>query len=593
MAIPTLTLGSFNLTDWAGTQYATSIIAEGTSKGAPVPIEVAVKSWLQDGSIVVTQGYDNRTVNLRVKLRGTSLTAVANAEAALNLELGKTNTLTWTPASGPASVFVVVTSSMEPSPSTDEDIAEGLATPWRTYNLRLLCEAFVRSTTEVTTAALAGSGTTTTNVDTMGAATGWSATSNGVGVSVVNAAGPPTTNSATQPSAAGAYTIAMTKTISTSTSSLKYLIVDWTGTVSGADYFISDDLDAFGDGVALSRLATNISPTAGYTRTWFGPIAASSITSLRLEWASDVPRPGATGSRVLSLDNIAVSDVKPGTGTARQQIRTIAVSGSARTQGSLTVESATAALGDTLVYVYPSDPTTTSYVPAMRQFRTSGNTVTADSTLLSGSRESTTGSGITYTIPNARLPQGNYLLIARLQWIGGTTTPVMNYTAQAVLNATNIGPAVTGSAQITVTSTYQNFTLGRLVLPTLDLPPSSAASITLNLRTTGLPDCDEVWLFNTTIGQLVQVQCGTGAGAVGGAARRLFIRPADILTPRPTVRIGHSADGSDSFAPSALQSWMPPQFNPPEVNVFTATSNATDSGASLRHYPRWHTHAAS
>jgi hypothetical protein len=35
-----------------------------------VPIEVAVKSWLQDGSIVVTQGYDNRTVTLRVRLRG-------------------------------------------------------------------------------------------------------------------------------------------------------------------------------------------------------------------------------------------------------------------------------------------------------------------------------------------------------------------------------------------------------------------------------------------------------------------------------------------------------------------------------------------
>jgi hypothetical protein len=61
MAFPSLVLGSFNLTDWAGVAYNTSVIAEGTSRGAPVPIEVAVKSWLQDGSVVVTQGYDNRT----------------------------------------------------------------------------------------------------------------------------------------------------------------------------------------------------------------------------------------------------------------------------------------------------------------------------------------------------------------------------------------------------------------------------------------------------------------------------------------------------------------------------------------------------
>jgi hypothetical protein len=69
VAIPQLVLGAFNLTDWTGATYATSVIAEGTSKGAPVPLEQAVKSWLQDGSIVVTQGYDNRTVTLRVKIR--------------------------------------------------------------------------------------------------------------------------------------------------------------------------------------------------------------------------------------------------------------------------------------------------------------------------------------------------------------------------------------------------------------------------------------------------------------------------------------------------------------------------------------------
>jgi hypothetical protein len=31
MAFPSLVLGSFNLTDWAGVAYNTSVIAEGTS----------------------------------------------------------------------------------------------------------------------------------------------------------------------------------------------------------------------------------------------------------------------------------------------------------------------------------------------------------------------------------------------------------------------------------------------------------------------------------------------------------------------------------------------------------------------------------
>ena len=70
MALPTLTLGNFELTDFAGATYGVSVIAEGTSRGAPVPINVAVKSWLQDGSVVVTQGFDNRDVTLRVRLRG-------------------------------------------------------------------------------------------------------------------------------------------------------------------------------------------------------------------------------------------------------------------------------------------------------------------------------------------------------------------------------------------------------------------------------------------------------------------------------------------------------------------------------------------
>src|SRR4030095_16937821 len=159
VTVPSLVLGTFLLMNPAGT---VKVMAEGTSRGAPVALEAAVKSWLQDGSIVVTQGYDNREVSLRVRLYGDNLTDLATAEAALFAELGKPNTLTWTPVNGPASVFGVVTSSLE---FVENDDAEAVGDPWRTYSLRLVCEAFVRSASEVTAAALAASGTTTTLVN--------------------------------------------------------------------------------------------------------------------------------------------------------------------------------------------------------------------------------------------------------------------------------------------------------------------------------------------------------------------------------------------------------------------------------------------
>ncbi len=95
------------------------------------------------------------------------------------------------------------------------------------------------------------------------------------------------------------------------------------------------------------------------------------------------------------------------------------------------------------------------------------------------------------------------------------------------------------------------------------------------------------------------VNCGTAPAAVGGPAKRLFIEPATSENPLPTVRIGHSADRSDAYYPGAqsrtgsLVSWEIPVFEPPMVNVFVCTAQATDTTVALRHYPRWDLNAAS
>jgi hypothetical protein len=590
MTLPTLTLGDFDLTDWSGSNFGVSVIAEGTSRGAPVPIEVAVKSWLQDGSVVFTQGYDNRTVSLRVRLRGPDLAAVAEAEAALFAELGKPNLLTWDAGDGYSvpSVFVVVTSSMEHSPSQDEDLAERIAFPWRTYNLRLLCEAFVRSVDEVVAPALAASGTTTTLVDNGSSATGWTGTINGASSAIgVSTSAVGFTSAALD----GLVTMALTRTGSITTSSTKYLMVDWRGQADAP-------LTATGDGVALERISQTNSPVAGYTRTWFY-VAASSVTTLVLTQASYWPL--GQLARPLFVDNINRTDVRPSLGSSRQLLRTISVTGSARTPGRLAIEHESAALGTVLAYTWSGGAE--GYSPPLRPYRVSGGAVTTDATKLSGAYEPIKSTTITFDVPISKVSPGLHLLMLALvtaSVTSGSTTTV-TWTSQARLNSSNLGPAQTGTTTIppgSIGPTGAAFAVvARLTLPTVAADPNSGAvqRITLTATTT-LADLklDDGWLFHQD-GQLTSAYVGSGTPVLGVDCNRLWIEPPTVLRPRPTVRVGFNPDRSDAHDPypGNLFCWQPPQFNPGTVNLFTVTSGTTDADASLCYFPTWHSHAAS
>jgi hypothetical protein len=629
MAIPSLVLGSFNLTDWSGSRFATSVIAEGTSRGTPVPIEVAVKSWLQDGSIVVTQGYDNRTVTLRVKLRGTSLTAVANAEAALNAELGKPNTLTWTPASGPASVFVVVTSSMDPSPSTDEDIAEGLASPWRTYNLRLVCEAFVRSAAEVVATAL-GSGTqtviptpTSVTIDSGSSTTGWTAayyqfafddatimssgsatpsTGTFIGATAIQVLTP---TQDTTPAHIYARIEALRTGTAIDVSVTKQIVVTWawdSGAYGSAGQSAAQNIRLLvNEGTTPVYLDLVSGTTSPGKTTWTEAIFAvpssmSSISTMRflLDMFSFRSVGTFSAQEAFYIDSVVRNNANTSVSTPRQLQRTIAVAGSARTQGSVTVEHATSALGDVLAYFWPD--VGVNYSPALRQFRTSGGGVTADTTLVSGARENLVGATTVFTVPASRVAAGLHLLMARLG--GANTTATVTWTATTVINSVDTGPTSTGTRVVPITTAYQIIPLDRVMLPTREVNALSATAqvkitltATVSSGTTAL--LDEMWFFNSTIGQLIQVACGTAAPSSGGSSNRMFIKPATVTNPRPILRVGFASDESDSAFALATSAWEFPQFMPSITNVFTATTNALDAAVTLRHYPRWHSNAAS
>jgi hypothetical protein len=387
----------------------------------------------------------------------------------------------------------------------------------------------------------------------------------------------------------GKVTIALTRSGSITTSSTKYLQIDWAAQASGFAML------ATGDGTNLTKISEMQSPTAGYIRTTF-LVSAASISTLVLKVATDnVTGAGVDTATVRSLyvDNINRTDVLPQFGTTRQLQRTIDVAGSARSPGAIAIEHASSSLGETLAYFWPDD--STAYSPPLRQYRVSGGTVTGDGTMVSGSTEPLSGSTVTWDIPAKRLIDGGHLLMARLLC---TTSATLTYTYRLRINSTDVGPTTTGTYALGTTAdgagtTMRIKAIGKLMLPPVSVPKTTGAVVRLTLTASATTTLDEAWLFNSDVGQLIWVDCDRGTAASGGPAKRLFIEPASVTTPRPTVRIGHSADRSDSFTPTLLYSWQFPQMAPPRENVFTVTCNALEASASYRAYARWHGQVAS
>lgn len=579
-----LVLGALDLIDPRGLPFAVETLAEGTDLGNPQPIEVAIRHLLQDGSIVEHEGDDNREIALRIIITAPTGIGLAKGVEALAAELYRRNTLTYLPPDGlgAPTVYDVITSSLQ---RQTDDLAE-VKLGARYYSVRLVCEPFGRSETEVISPALAASGITTTLVDAGAATTNWTGAigSTAATVEVVSGAVGVTTTALV-----GAVTIGLTRTAAITTSATKYLVVDWKATPVGSLGSVIG-VRAHGDGVELERVAQTPSPTAGFTRSWFY-VQAASVAVLRLDAAFN-----NTGNesvvRAFHVDNIDRTDTKPVIGTARQLLRSVEVAGSARTQGLLVVEHATSALGDAMVYTWPDD--NSGYIPATRShYRSGGGVVTSDAALVSGARDA---DQMFLSIPLNRVPEGKCVIMGRLRSNTGVSTSV-NYTiatsASVEMNGTDLIFAVWDDPTVALTGTaWVNAVLGHLSLPLIDVADPSQATLELSLMRTSV-QFDEIWLFNTSIGALTIVPCGTAAPAKGGASNRLYLEPATADRARPIVRRGYAADGSDAFYASDASSWEMPEFKPPRVNIFTVTSNATGADVEMRHFPRWHDTAVS
>lgn len=571
--IPRLLFGDLDLTD------APYSLTFGRDFGAAEVGSESLALLLQDGEIEVSTRAGNRTMTFAVLIEGDMLT-MAEAEATLAFEADKPrNTLILEPGDdfGPPAVYETFRAQATQE-FTDEAEMNGL----RVWRVTLRARPFARSSTLVESIGTSAGGVTPTvvTINAGDAVTGWAV------------AGPPGSltdqgaylRAAMQTSGPGFGTTQWTYTpaspIDLSVTRIVSLVM-WGG--STTETSLSATPRFYADGTEYPLL--QVSTETGSRQRFYYQVPPGVSSAASIGWASPI----TTSIGNVNFTSLQRTDMLPAIGTTRQKSRTVQVAGSARTEGSLTVEHESSSLGSTLIYTWPQG-LAAGYTPPLRARRVSGGTATTDSSLVSGARD-LLDTAVVFDVPVSDLIAGTHQLVTRLK-SDAATAQTVNYTAQLRIGGADVGTATTGSHVHTfgTTNAWRNVVLGRLMLPPADVPAGSTATVrvTLVAASAGASniDLDDAWLFNTTVGDLSWVECPS--------SQRLWLNTATTQVPRPTVYRGNAEDQTDAAYPGDdLRAFGSHRFTPPLMNVFTVTSGALDAAVSLTHYPHFIGHPTS
>ncbi|UUW88406.1 hypothetical protein [Pimelobacter simplex] len=569
--------------------YLVQAMAEDSHFDNPKALVQVVKSLLTDGSLAVIEGWDNRECPIRLRISAPSATAgpaLAEAEAVLmaQLQADSKAPLLWTPpASGSATnVFDVVAASLERDNSQGWDLEEQLR-EYRYYTLTLTCLPFARTANRVVVPAipLPPPSPTTVDIDACTSTTGWSALNTTVATAGGYVeAGPSGVKN-------GRSYFDMTRTGSVSMGATPYLrvtaqLVD-TATATTLPLALSATTNT---GSAALVATAPSSLVSGATDVYFQPGATLTLMRFYAELLSG----GVVATARLRIHHVARTDTIPGAGTNRQRSRAVTVRGSARTQAAIRLFDATtptpAALGtDILVHTSSN----TDWRPALRPYRVSGPTVTADATMVSGARESLSGSPSTvYRIPARLLTEGTYALMAR-----GNVTPtaVVGWSARIVsaAGATTVGSSVVVSGTTTPAGTggaYRIFNLALLSLPVVRAEADQMVEISINMTSIGPGSLllDEAWLFGLHDGVLTWL-------GDSDSLTWIEIRSPELGAARPSVYGGTGTKGTNPVCIDwKCLSFGAHRFTPGAMQIYTVTSTSVASQSEIEFYPRGHSH---
>ncbi|MBA2952106.1 hypothetical protein GON03_19005 [Nocardioides sp. MAH-18] len=571
----------------SGETYSFNVLDPETHWGNPQPITVTLLSLMTSGSRVIKLRDENREPSIALTIKASGGAGLAAAEKALVAVVGKPAELKWQPPSPTAAltVFDVVWSRLDHKMDSVGSIGERFLR--RSYAIALQALPGARGATKIITPAVATA--TPTVIDSAASTTNWAVLSPaGATLSVVSGAVRSTYNPATS-IGAGLYGSALRRTAAVSTSTEKYISIDWKTSIPS---IVGAQTNATTGN--LPEVRREPGAVAGFTRSWYQ--VPDSVTSLA--WIQfGIVHPASTGSATLEIDLVQTAATLPISGTARQLSRTINPGGSLPTEGTILVQHPTTALGTTVVF---SHPVMGGYSPPLRQWRVASSAVTADSTRVSGAYN-LLDTVSQFSIPNTAIPEGGCQLWVRAAsgFVGSTT---MFWSVYAALPGGIIGGVLLqGSTTITfpaIAPTNYLFPIASFPLPVARAGVAGRTLVEIQAgdNSTKLVYFDEAYLFATERGRLTVVDCGSAAPSPGGSANRLKIAAPSLDEPNGSIMIGTAADWSDAFTPATsaiLCDQTGHLFDPDGSVTFTVTPNVTDASVSFEHYRRSHTHAES
>lgn len=562
--------------------YAIEAMADGTNFGNPEALIEIVRSLLTDGSLAVLEGWDNRTVPIRLRLSaptaiaGPALAAAESALMAAILATPKAPLIYVPPAQDAATcVFDVVAAKLDRDTSDGWDQDEVMREE-RYYLLTLTCLPFARTENTVVVPALGepptpGSPPIVVDIDTCASFAGWAvsftnmtATSSGSTGGYIYATGTKQPNSSTA--------IRLTRTGAVTMGTEPILKVTATWTASATPETISASFDGGAAVYPLARFGNDL---------FFDAPASFNTVAFTLAYADLAITP----ARSLRILNVARTDsIGTPTGTTRQLSRTANVSGSAPTQAAVRLYDETpAALGaDVLVFTSPS----TSLQPPISSLLYSGATPSPNAARISGKSISLDNS-LVFRIPAASVPPGTYAVVAR---VSNSSASVMPVVVSARLIEVDGSDSLASGAEVSCGATVPVTSLSVFSLGALSLPPAlSEGDQLIELTLAAEVDdnqgaLDELWLFDLTHGALTWVQSSEDIAW-------MEIRSPELGATRPSVFGGAGAVSENGVSIDHLcQSFGAHRFDPGLMQVFTVCSSSLVSQSEIEFYPRGHSH---
>lgn len=557
--------------------YTLSVLADGATFGGPQAGVREIVSMLADGNLVTYDRAGNRVAEFTVLIEGADGVALQAGEVALRRELYRPNTVTWMPPAdfSAPTVYQVVTSDMSPL-FDDIDEMKGR----RKFRVTLTCAPFARSLNPVTIAAMEApaptpTSATITNADTT---TGFTATIAdyypGGGLPLM--ANVVTDEGAYAQTSGSGYWLSLrmiyTPAAPVSMTSTTYLVVEVSGSPSPRFRLTINGVEA------SAVPALSVATSAGTVKFVFDT-AGGSLSKIALGFDEKSSTPV---SRTINVHDISRTDTLPQV-TKRQTTRTVDVLGTERTPASVHVQSpdGVSNLGMTIVHTSPEDDS--GYAPPLRRWRVSGATTpTADSSTMSGAREPiTVANPFVAEVPNLAVPEGGYLLAARLRIASGTAATI-NWATDTRIDGVAEG-YVTDYVTVDFPSTGTWFFVP-IAAVTLPSVRSMSGKVRI-LLSSATAELDEAWIY--------RVDDGCALSWVHNVTKpHLWLDPPDLTSSVRRIWVGADAGRADASHPGAnLGTHSDHTFAPDRARVFTATAGVENPAADLTYFPLGHSNA--